>query len=81
MNSVKTGGADRDAANIIHAPDRDLYAYDGLEDSAYPECSAARVTHTVKFANGTVLKLCEQHTRWYREIHPIKIPITPKAGP
>jgi len=49
--------------------------YDRLESVYYPKCVDARVTHSVRFADGTTVKLCEALARWYQEVHPFKVPV------
>ena len=57
-------------------------SYDSLPENVYyPKCKDAKVTHTLRFANGTALKLCAAHARWYEEVHPFKVPIIDTIEP
>jgi hypothetical protein len=49
-------------------------SYDALESFHFPKCNNAKVTHTVKFADGTTLRLCATHAQWYQEVHPFTVP-------
>lgn len=50
-------------------------SYDALESVYFPKCNNAKVTHTVKFASGTILRLCAKHASWYQEVHPFAVPV------
>ena len=51
--------------------------YSDIDDGLYTmrRCSGEPVTHKISFADGTTLWLCDGHAKWYKSIHPFKIPL------
>jgi len=73
--SQKMGAATNARANELDRKYSPKCAYDRLESVYYPKCVDARVTHLVRFGDGTPMRLCEVHARWYQEIHPFRLPM------